>query len=79
MPISSITPPPEITTLKAKRTHGRYMALNCEPNQKFTMVSLFNWHHTYKTESTRGSIRNMMFIKRPMITAQIQMNISMKA
>lgn len=50
------THPPEIISLKANRTHGRYMALNCEPNQKLTMTSLFNWHHTYKTLNTIGSI-----------------------
>ena len=79
MPISSMTPPPEMITLKAKRTQGRYIALNCDPNQKLTMTSLFNWHQMYKTASTRGSMRNMMFMKRPMITAQIQMNINMNA
>ncbi len=42
MPISSMTPPPAMIMLKAKRTHGRYMALNWVPNQKLTITSLFS-------------------------------------
>lgn len=34
--------PPEIMKLKANNTQGKYMALNRVPNQKFTIVSLFN-------------------------------------
>ncbi len=30
---------PEMMRLNAKRTQGRYIALNCVPNQKFTIVS----------------------------------------
>lgn len=49
--------PPAIIKLNPSKTHGRYIALNWVPNQKFTIVSLFNWHQTYSTLSTIGSIR----------------------
>ena len=52
MPMSSMTPPPAMIMLKAKRTHGRYIALNWVPNQKLTITSLFSWHHTYSTLRT---------------------------
>ncbi len=31
---------------KKKRTHGKYMALTCRPNQKLTVASLLIWHQT---------------------------------
>ena len=79
MPMSSITPPFAMIRLNANSTHGRYIALNWVPNQKVTMVSLFNWHQMYKTARTKGSIKTMMFMKRPTITAQIQMKPNKKA
>ena len=48
---------PEIITLKPSKTQGRYIALNWVPNQKLTIVSLFNWHQTYRTLRTIGSIK----------------------
>ena len=63
--------------LKPNRTHGRYMALNWVPNQKLTMVSLFNWHHTYRMDITMGSIRKGMDRPRATITASSQLNKSM--
>ena len=59
-------------------THGRYIALNCVPNQKLTMVSLFIWHHTYRMDITMGSIRTMKFRKRPIMTDRIKLNNNMK-
>lgn len=44
--------------LNAKNTQGKYIALNVVPNQKVTIVSLFNWHHTYKILKTIQSISN---------------------
>lgn len=43
--------------LNPNNTHGKYIALKRVPNQKVTITSLFNWHHTYNTLKTIGSIR----------------------
>ena len=59
-------------------THGRYMALNCVPNQKLTIVSLLIWHQTYRIDMTIGSIRTMKFRKRPIMTDRIKLNNNMK-
>ena len=59
-------------------THGRYMALNCVPNQKLTIVSLLIWHQTYRIDMTMGSIRTMKFRKRPIMTDRIKLNNNMK-
>ena len=61
-----------------KRTHGRYMALNCVPNQKVTMVSLLIWHQTYRMDITMGSIRTGKLRKRPMMTERIKLKANMK-
>lgn len=63
-----LTYPPDIISLKPNKTQGRYIALNCDPNQKLTMTSLFNWHHTYRTLSTIGSIssyKKILYALRP--------------
>ena len=54
MPMSSIIPLPPRSTLKAQSTQGRYMAWNCVPNQKGTMISGWLAHHTYRIEMTAG-------------------------
>ena len=59
-------------------THGRYIALNCVPNQKLTIVSLLIWHQTYRIDITMGSIRTMKFRKRPIMTDRIKLNNNMK-
>ena len=61
-----------------KSTQGRYMALNCVPNQKVTIVSLLIWHQTYRMDITMGSIRTMKFRKRPMMTDRIKLKTNMK-
>ena len=45
---------PPRRTLKAASAQGRYIALNWVPNQNWTTVSRFTWHHTYSTDITRG-------------------------
>ena len=59
-------------------TQGRYIALNCVPNQKVTIVSLLIWHQTYRMDITMGSIRTMKFRKRPMMTDRIKLKTNMK-
>ena len=48
---------PDMIQLKSMITHGMYIALNCIPNQKDIIVSLFSWHQTYMTLRIMASIR----------------------
>ena len=69
---------PDMMNFNPNSTHGRYMALNCVPNQKVTIVSLLIWHQTYRMDITMGSIRTMKFRKRPMMTDRIKLKTNMK-
>ena len=67
-----------MTRLNANRTQGKYMALNCVPNQNVTMVSLLSWHQTYIMDITIGSISIGMAMKSATMVDSSQLNINMK-
>jgi len=79
MPLTiNFTHPPAITRLKQSNTHGRYMALNCVPNQNVTIVSWLNWHHTYSTAITIGSMSIIILPIKATTTQLTQQNNNMK-
>ncbi len=79
MPMSSMMPPPAMIMLNAKRTHGRYMALNWVPNQNCTITSLLSWHQTYSIERTKGSMRKGMLMNKATMTLHSQQKSNINA
>lgn len=58
MPTNEYVLPLDKIKLNPNKTHGKYIALNRVPNQKFTMTSLLSWHQMYKTLKINGSIKS---------------------